>query len=212
MNYETITKLLPESSLDIIQRLGCDPVTSKPLVCDGVLGPKTRGATYLPIDKLLAKTSIVALKELLDGSQELNGNNRGKFVNKYFRSRAGASELKNRGAWCASAVSWIYNQVSPFRACWGAIRLVRDLMQRITTDEAREGDAVCWRSLTRPWPYGHVGIIVLVEDDFVWSIEGNVDLMDGLDGVAARRLTKDLNRSDGNKAFMVGRVKEKAKP
>ena len=207
MNYETIIKLLPESSLEIIQRLGCNPLTNAPLVCDGVEGPNTKNAVYLPIDKLVAKTSLIALKELLDGSQEIGGNNRGKFVNKYFRVRQGSSLTKNRGAWCAAFVTWILNEAIGFRAVWGAIRTVRDHMQTIPISDIKEGDCVSYRSLTRPFPYGHVGLIVLVEEDCVWTIEGNVDLKPGIDGVAARRLTKALTRSDKNKAHQLGRPK-----
>ena len=207
MNYDQIREYLPDVPLDIIQRLGHDPVTNKPLVCDGVEGPKTRRAVYLPIDKLKAKTSQIALNELLLGAQEINGNNRGRWVNKYFRCREGADERKNRGAWCAAWVTWVLDQAFGFRACWGAIRAVRDLMVRITIDQVQEGDCVAWRSLTRPFPYGHVGLIVLVEDDCIWTIEGNVDLAGDVAGVAARRLSKQGVRSDGNRPYLIGRPK-----
>lgn len=208
MNYTEIRALLPDAPIDIIQRLGCDKDTNKPLVCDGIEGPRTRNAIYLPIDKIKTKSSQIALQELLAGSQEVNGNNRGPWVNKYFRCKEGASEVKNRGAWCSAYVTWVLDQAFGFRACWGAIRAVRDLMVRVGIDDAKEGDCISWRSLTRPFPAGHIGLIVLVEDDCIWTIEGNLDLKYGLDGVAVRRLTKQGVRSDGNKPHRVGRPKE----
>ena len=206
MNYQEMRARFPELPLDILQRMGHDPVTNRPLVCDGKLGPKTLRAKFLPVDKIKTVEGQVALVELLAGSIEV-GNNRGPWVNKYFRLSKDASTTINRGAWCAAFVTWVLNVAFGHRACWGAIRTVRDHMPRVSLDSIKEGDCVAYRSLTRPFPSGHIGLLVVVDGDDVWSIEGNVDLKHGVDGVAARLLTKQLERSDGNKPYLIGRPK-----
>lgn len=207
MNYDEINKELEKPSLDIIQRLGHDPVDNKPLVCDGKIGPRTKRAVFLPIDKIDNPYAIVALRELLSGAMEINGNNRGPFVNKYYRLSDKASPTIDRGPWCAAFITWVLNQVKPFPACWGAIRTVRDYMQHITIDEVQPGDCIAYKSLNRDGLAGHIGLVVLVEDDCIWSIEGNVDLIGNIDGVAARRLTREGKRVDGNEPYLVGRIK-----
>lgn len=204
LSYEQIRAIYPDKSLDIIQRLGHDPVTNKPLVCDGKLGPKTLRAKFMPVDKIKTVEGQIALVELLEGSIEV-GNNRGPWVNKYFRLSKDASITINRGAWCAAFVTWVLNEAYGHRACWGAIRTVRDWMVKIHLDSIKEGDCVAYGSLTRPFPSGHIGLIVVIDNDEVWSIEGNVDLTSKIAGVAARLLTKDLVRSDGNKPYVIGR-------
>lgn len=204
LSYEQIRAIYPDKNLDILQRLGHDPVTNKPLVCDGKLGPKTLRAKFLPVDRIKTIEGQIALIELLEGAQEA-GNNRGYYVNKYFHLSSKADVNKNRGAWCAAFVTWVLNEAFGHRACWGAIRTVRDWMMRVDLRSVKEGDCVAYRSLTRPWPSGHIGLIVAIDQDEVWSIEGNVDLTDRIAGVAARLLTKDLIRSDGNKPYVIGR-------
>lgn len=204
LNYEQIRVIYPDLSLDIIQRLGHDPVTNKPLVCDGKLGPKTLRAKFLPVDKIKTVEGQIALVELLAGSIEV-GNNRGPWVNKYFRLSKDASTTINRGAFCSAFVTWVLNEAYGHRACWGAIRTVRDHMTRVDIASIKEGDCVAYRSLTRPWPSGHIGLIVVIDNDEVWSVESNVDLKPKVAGTAARLLTKDLIRSDGNKPYVIGR-------
>ena len=206
LNYEQIRVIYPDISLDIIQRLGHDPVTNKPLVCDGKLGPKTLRAKFLPVDKIKTVEGQIALVELLAGSIEV-GNNRGPWVNKYFRLSKDASITINRGAFCCAFVTWVLNQAYGFRACWGAIRCVRDYMKPVKIKEAQPGDCVAWKSLTRPWPAGHIGLIVVVDGDEVWTLESNIDIKPRVAGTAARLLTKDLVRFDGNPAYLVGRPK-----
>lgn len=208
MTYDEIKKLLPKASLDIIQRLGHDPVDNKPLVCDGKIGPRTKRAIYLPIDKLNHPAATLALEELLAGAMEINGNNRGIWVNKYFRLSSKASVTIDRGAWCAAFVTWVLGQIYKFPACWGAIRTVKDHMDIINIKDVQPGDAIAYKSLTRPYPAGHVGLVVLVEDNCIWCIEGNIDLVGKIDGVGVRKLTKEGIRSDGNKPYLVGRVRK----
>lgn len=211
MNYQMMKDRFPDVSLEIIQRLGHDPIENKPLVCDGKLGAKTLRAIYLPVDKIQTRMGRIALSELLDGAAEEGGNNRGRYVNRYFRM-PDADPLKNRGAWCAAFVTWVLDQAYGFKACWGAIRTVKNLMMKVAIQNVKEGDCIAYRSLTRPYPAGHIGLIVVVDEQGVWTIEGNSTLKPGLSGVTARYLTRELVRSDGNKPYLIGRpFKETAK-
>lgn len=47
LNYSELIKALPDEPLERLQRFGVEPGTQAGLVCDGVVGPKTRGARFL---------------------------------------------------------------------------------------------------------------------------------------------------------------------
>lgn len=205
MNYQQIRHQYPALPLAILQRFGHDPITNKPLVCDGKLGPVTQRATYLPVDKVAHPVALNGLQEVLQGSCEVGGNNRGAWVNKYFRLTNRASVTIDRGAWCAAFVTWLLNTHKPFPACWGALRTVKNYCNTVTIDKVKDGDLISWRSLTRPAPAGHIALVVYVDNECIWTVEGNVDLTPGLDGVAFRRLDRNGKRSDGSLPHQIGR-------
>ena len=192
------------SAPEIYQRLGVDPTTRRSLVVDGDVGPRTRGALYLDPRAITTPVAHVSLEELLDGAQEVGRGNRGPWVEKY--ARGWREEGESQGPWCAFEVSWCYDQVAPFPRVGGAIRLVRDHLERVPPHAIAPDDSIAWNSMTRPWPAGHVGLVAALEPDWVWTLEGNVDLKPGLDGVAARCLPRaTLRRSDGAMPLYCGR-------
>lgn len=222
--YDEIREAHPQLGVEIIQRLGAEAGTRRALVCDGRVGPKTRGAQYLNPDALRVpgahELPLVCLTELLAGAAEVapgpgeSASNRGPWVNKYCRSSARARIDVDRGAWCAFFASWALDawglQASPrfrFQKVGGARRLVRDeLSRKVLLSEVQPGDLVAWESKTRRAPYGHVGIVVLRTESLIWTIEGNVDLRPGLDGVSARCFGLDLVRADGARPLYAGRL------
>lgn len=208
LTYQEIRAAHPTLPLRILQRLGADRQTGRALVCDGVEGQKTREAVYLnPAVAILHQLVAVAMDELLAGAEEEGGPNAGAAPHKYARLRGAVQRGKNLGAWCAFFASWCLAQVYlSFGRVGGAIRLVRDHLADVTIGDLRVGDLVAWWSVTRPRPYGHVGIVAGIGDEWVWTIEGNVDLYGSVDGVAARRLPRaTLTRIDGAPLAYLGR-------
>lgn len=219
LSYDELRTLRPTLPVEILQRLGSEPDTRRPLVCDGKVGPKTRGALYLNPAALEQghKLPLLAMDELLQGAREvappgMSASNRGPWVNKYCRLGERASLTVDRGAWCAFYASWCLNLwaveylSATFQRVGGARRLVKDHLSRVQLDAVLPGDLVAWESKTRPAPYGHVGIVALRSGSMVWTVEGNVDLRPGLDGVAARCFDLDLTRSDGARPLYAGRL------
>lgn len=219
--FDALRDLYPTQPIEILQRLGCEPDTRRALVCDGKVGPRTRGALYLDprdVEALDHKLPAVALDFLMQGAREIaptpnvSASNKGHWVNTFCRLGPRAATDKDRGAWCAFFASyaldlWLreYHGAS-FGRVGGARRLVRDeLPKRVPIQQVQPGDLVAWESLTRPSPYGHVGIVVLRTETQVWTVEGNVDLRPGVDGVAARCFNLDLVRSDGARPLYAAR-------
>ncbi len=167
---EIIQYTLP---LAIIQRLGVDE-RGRPLTLDGVLGPKTMGATFLDPRGKYPPVVMAALGELLDGAQEQHGNNSGPYVAKYNLDRD-PLESESYGAWCAAFAGWCLRYTDP-RAPYsrGARRLVSRLESVFLKDVA-PGDLISWerQSAGNAWS-GHVGIIAEVTCDHIYTIEGNV--------------------------------------
>lgn len=219
LTYEQISSRYPDLPLSILQRLGCEPDTLRPLVCDGVIGKRTRAAVYLDPEAIARQgdlLSVVALDYVLKGAREIapsgggTANNRGYWVNTFARLDPAASLSVDRGAWCAFFASycldvWLKTR-GGFPRVGGARRLVQEYApQRVPLAQVRAGDLVAWESVSRPAPYGHVGIVVYRDDDCVWTIEGNVDLSPGVDGVAARCFKPSLVRADGARPLYAGR-------
>lgn len=221
LTHDELRASQPQLTTEIIQRLGAEQQTRRPLVCDGLTGPRTRGALFLNPAEVEHGLARVALGELLAGAAEVapapgaSASNRGPWVNKYCRSSARARVDVDRGAWCAFFASWALNDWlascqprGSFRKVGGARRLVRDeLPQRIKLSEVQPGDLIAWESKTRPAPFGHVGIVALRDEELgrIWTIEGNIDLRPGLDGVASRLFGLDLVRADGARPLYAGR-------
>ena len=172
-NYDTLAEL----GLDVqtIQRLGVD-ADGKILAVDGIVGPKTRGGTYLNPFAIERPLVEVAKDELLAGAEEIGGNNRGEWVAKYYK-RDDASRY--HGAWCAAFVGWClqqaYGEEAPYK--WGARRLVDAVElagEEVALEDAQPGDVIGWKRDSSTTPYaGHVGIIAAVDCEHIYTIEGN---------------------------------------
>ena len=164
------------------QRLGVEP-NGKPLAVDGIVGPRTRGATYLDPAELERTHPLVAcaLEELLAGAQEEGGNNRGADPKKYMRG------VLYPGAWCAAFVSWClrkaYGEHTPYIR--GARRLGLAVAEhselgQLDAHELEPGDLIVWnrdgpdpgRDPSDDWS-GHVAIVAHVDCDHVWTLDGN---------------------------------------
>lgn len=214
LTFDELRAARPELEIKIVQRLGYDPATGRALVCDGVAGAATKRAVYLNPDAVVGPVALVALAELLKGAGELLGNNDGPDVWRYNRSRGPYRAPFVLWAWCALFASWCLWQVhQSFERVTGAVRLVRDHLTRVQQHEVAPDDLAAWWSATRPRPYGHVGIVAVVTPQVVWTIEGNVDLVGRIDGVAARRLARPaLTRADGAPLAYLGRYIPKVTP
>jgi hypothetical protein len=214
LTFDALLKAQPSLPLDVLQRLGHEAGGIKPLVCDGKLGPRTRGGIYLDPQAVLdagCTPASVALAELLAGAQEVGGPNAGAWVIKYARLSAGATLGTNRGAWCAFFASWVLDQWAQLHGKSfgkeGGARAVVKSLTRVELDSVQVGDLVAWPSLTRaPSWAGHVGIVAAVLADGIYTIEGNVDLKPYVDGVSARFFERNLVRSDGAKPLYAGRL------
>lgn len=214
LTYQEIRARLPGVPVQILQRLGADPQTGRALVCDGVDGPRTKAAVYLNPDAITTPVASAALKKLLAGSEEELGRNDGPDVHEFARKRGAYVKGRDLGAWCAMFASWCLWQVwSSFALVLGAIRLVRDHLAEVQLHELKPDDLAAWWSMTRPRPHGHVGVIVALTASWAWTIEGNVDLRPGIDGVAARRLPRaTLKRIDGAPLAYLGRHEQGVPP
>lgn len=214
MTFEQLRAAQPSLPLDVLQRLGHEAGTIKPLVCDGIAGTRTKSGIYLSPQAVIdagCTPAKVALAELLAGAAEVGGPNAGEWVIKYARLSAGATLGKNRGAWCAFFASWVLDQWAQLHGKAfgkeGGARAVVKLLTRVALDAVQVGDLVAWPSLTRaPSWTGHVGIVAALDDLGVYTIEGNVDLKPYVDGVSARYFARDLVRSDGAKPLYAGRL------
>lgn len=211
LSYDEIRAILPTHPLDVVQRLGVEGGTNRSLVCDGLMGPKTRDAEYMDPSRVCEATSRVALKELLHGVREVGGNNRGPEIELYSRGWRPTGEPQD--AWCAFFASWCVDKarqaagLPEFSRVGGARRLVKDHCSPVAITALQHGDLIAWESIARPHPYGHVGICVLVTNAHVWTIEGNANLKRGVQGVTARRFSPDLLRVDGARMVHIGTPK-----
>jgi len=111
---------------------------------------------------------VVKLAQVEIGNGEVGGNNKGEFV-----------KLYNKGfeaSWCAGFVSYILSKAN-------VVDLGYKLSAKAIWNEARElgwtvevpqaGDLIVfWRESPNSWK-GHIGIVEKVDDDYVYTIEGN---------------------------------------
>lgn len=192
----------------IIQRLGVEP-SGEPLALDGKVGPRTRGAVYLDPSALASSNHPLvrwAVGELLDGVQEDRGrNNRGPRISEYKRF----SKRFAKGAWCAEFVSTGLAESYPDESppyIRGARRLVLKVGERRTRiDDPRDlrpGDILAFeRKSTRTKFAGHVGIVVHVTEQHIYTIEGNVGRRGA---VRVFRYDRDDPRMSKNEPFLYG--------
>jgi hypothetical protein len=213
MTFDELRRAQPDLPIDIIQRLGHEAGGIKPLVCDGIAGPRTRSGIYLSPQAVRdagCTPASIALEELLAGAAETT-RNAGPWVHKYARLSANGDIGRDRGAWCAFFASWVLDQWAKlhgkaFGKEGGARAVVRNLPVRVPIEEIQVGDLVAWPSLTRASWAGHVGFIAALDATGVYSVEGNVDLIGALDGVSARYFARNLIRADGAAPLYAGRL------
>ena len=103
------------------------------------------------------------------GNGELGGNNKGKYVQLY--------NNKLESSWCAGFVSYVLKE-SKFtklkyqlsaKAIWNEAKQLG-----LNTDTPKAGYLICfWREKKTSWK-GHVGIVEKVDNEYVYTIEGNV--------------------------------------
>lgn len=213
MTFEQLRAAQPALPIDILQRLGHEAGGIKPLVCDGIAGPRTKSGIYLSPQAVRdagCTPASIALDELLAGAQEVGGRNAGPWVHKYARLSPGATLGRDRGAWCAFFASWVLDQWAKLHgktfAREGGARAVVKALTRVELTAIKVGDLVAWPSLTRAAWAGHVGIVAALDGEGVYTIEGNIDLIGAIDGVSARYFALDLVRADGAAPLYAGRL------
>lgn len=220
LTYHQFKKAYPDLALEVLQRFGHEGGSIRPLVCDGIEGPKTRAAIYLnpsAIEEAGCTPAKVALAEQLAGAAEVGGPNAGPWVIKYARLSPGATLGTDRGAWCAFFASWVLDAWAKLHGKshpkeGGARAVVRELphqldVKRALFSQLLVGDLIAWPSTTRSASWaGHVGIVAAKDEQGLYTIEGNVDLRPRVDGVACRYFRPDLIRVDGAAPIYAGRL------
>lgn len=209
LTWRELRAAYPDHEIQILQRLGRDQ-SGRALVCDGKVGPRTEGATYLNPAAVVTPVALVALGELMRGAGESLGNNRGPDVSKYMGDD---NPRAQQGPWCAGFATWCLKQVYPSAPySQSARRSVSGLKHKVIQRLIRADDLIAWErrvnGVISPH-HGHVEIVALVAGDQVWTIGGNVDVRPGAagDGVAARcySLAQGLVNASGNACVGIGR-------
>jgi len=212
VDYDTIRRIVGDGDVSMIQRLGFDS-DGRRLVIDGILGPKTRGGTFVDPSSIEHPLVEYAMQELLDGVQEHGGNNRGHRVEQYQRGRAGMLRRWMRGAWCAAFVSWClwhtYGDDAPYIR--GARRLGIAVAEgdELDADELEPGDLIVWdrdgpdagSDPSDDWS-GHIGVVVGSTDDYTYTIEGNAEARRG--AVRIYRFPRKTPNRAHNEPFLFG--------
>lgn len=178
----------PETIINRVQRFGFEPDTLKPIAVDGKAGRQTFGAIYYNPKLLLEKPNlIVALQEILAGSQEIGGPNMGPFVRKYFRLKS--DPVRNAGPYCAGGASFCLDEGYPeddTPYIVGAQRLGRAVadkgilkdkplsQRRMPAKDIKPGDLVIYERITDTPGTGHVGTCVHNSGDRIVTVDFNV--------------------------------------
>jgi hypothetical protein len=200
-----------------IQRMGFENNSGdlKPLSVDGKAGPKTKGGIYLNPVAITTKVAIVALKELMAGSQEIEGSNSGSFVRKYFRIRG--TVPKNYGPYCAGFASYCLDEAYPeldTPYILGAIRMGNAVAAsggKHKIAQAKPDDMAIWKRETDSPGTGHIGVFVTdtvkVDGvDYKFTIEGNVGNFPAPTRVFALKVS-DPSRGEKNPWLFAARFK-----
>lgn len=163
-----------------------------PLVIDGKVGPLTWWSllnrnserpdpenipTSTGGSKCGKKALAIAIAELEAGAKEIGGNNRGKWVRKYFKETG----LPEGNPWCAAFASWCLfsacgedKSKMPLPYLAGArniFRAGRDKGWNVT--DPKPGDLIIWWRESLHSGKGHIGYVEAVKDGFVYTVEGN---------------------------------------
>lgn len=119
----------------------------------------------------------IAIEELKAGAQEIGGNNRGPWVNKYLNGLA-----EEGSSWCAGFVCFCYFNSGfpmPFQYTLGARELLNQFKSKKWIYQITDGlfpvsgDIVFWwRNHPQSWQ-GHVGIVHHCHEGTMYTLEGN---------------------------------------
>jgi hypothetical protein len=172
-----------------------------PLKADGEVGDLTWWALQNPRGKVIggainygkmpaaafggsamARSALqFAINELVAGSREIGGNNKGPWVKKYLKPTG----LSEGNSWCAAFISWCFLQAAggdkdamPFKYTAGARNVFNQFKQKGWTydgrnDDPQPGDIVSWWRVSMPSGLGHIALVHHFEDGFLYTIEGN---------------------------------------
>ncbi len=164
----------------------------QPLVVDGIVGamtwwaleqdrvwtPKPGGSFTLPPvgGSRRGRAALkVGFKELRASAVEIGANNSGKWVKKYLNGI-----VDPPANWCAAFVSYCFEQSGemPFKYSLGARNIRNQLKKKgwtyeDVTVEPLPGDIVFWwRGRPKGWQ-GHIGLVWMVENGILHTLEGN---------------------------------------
>tara|TARA_Y100000004_G_C8859320_1_gene388297 strand:- start:119 stop:802 length:684 start_codon:yes stop_codon:yes gene_type:complete len=157
------------------------------LVVDGKCGPNTQGslrdAKSVNPSEASTRAGIIALEIAISqiGNGEEGGNNSGPFV-EMLKHKEYDGDTDDDGAWCASFVSWCFEQAyeaigepMPFAYSEGAKQTWKNIGNAGSFPESpAPGDVVCWdRGDPGSWQ-GHIGFVEKLEDGILYTVEGNV--------------------------------------
>ena len=132
-----------------------------------------------------------AVREI--GVREEGGNNRGERIGEYLA----ATGLGQGHPWCAAFTKWVYeqNQIpTPGATAWSPSWFPRSRTywkQGDNPESIQKADifGLHYRNLGR---IGHVGIIEKVDDNWIYTIEGNTGDDQGRDGDVVRRHKRSI--------------------
>ncbi len=178
IDYTEISTRIEDTA--ILQRLGFDH-RGRPLAVDGIAGKLTKGGRFLEPDVITTPIAKEALKDLLAGAQEEGARNDGPWVRGYMRG--------GPGLWCAgSSSTWLeraYGPGTPYKI--GARRLglavvkesgnpaIEDPFELAPDDllvNNRDGPDAD-DDPNNDWS-GHICVIAAVDNEWIYTIEGNV--------------------------------------
>lgn len=177
------------AAVKIFQRNHNDP-RGEPLVIDGQVGPMTDWSIRSAIGEAAApaasagsvvgrKALEVALAEMAQGAREIGANNDGAFVKKYQHARG---DLAGQ-PWCASFVSWCFEQAAGGAAPFGYSPSARGVLAACKkrgwvyaasdASPPQPGDLIVWWREPVGSGNGHIGIVRSYEHGVLRTIEGN---------------------------------------
>lgn len=168
-HYEDIARMTTRPQIS--QRLGLD-LDGRTLSDDNIVGPRTRGGTYLDVQSVQHPLVKTAVHEILLGAQEIGGNNKGAFVYKYTQVAG-----KYGQPWCAAFTSWCLRQVDKGSPVSGGARVLGARVAKVggkfyDWTHVEPGDLLIFSRGKAAWK-GHIGIVVDWYNGGVLYIDGN---------------------------------------
>ena len=200
---------ITESAIKEFQSLSRDS-QGIPLIADGQVGPITWEALFTTNVEVPATgyqqpelfTRVLEIAETQVGIREIPpGSNRGPDVEKYLKSTGSSPG----NPWCASFVYWCFNEasktagiVNPLLKTGSCMKHWNETKGRKITDEEAMNDP----SKIKPgyifimnhgnWK-GHTGIVKVVGNGYISTIEGNTNIQGGREGLCVAELQRKIN-------------------